>query len=406
MTDRKASSTHRGQSGESVRQHNLSTVLRLVHLNGTILRSQLTATTGLNRSTVSDLIAELSDLGLVVESETQTPSGVGRPSLTVTGSEHIVAFSVNPEIDATTVSMVALSGRVIAKQRKLMRSHPAPDDAMRVAADAIAELRRSLSAETRIIGVGVSVPGQVRSSDGVIRYAPQLGWVESAFASALSQATGLPVYLGNDASLGCVAEARFGTAREVGDLVFLFAGSGGIGGGVVSNGEMVSGAAGYAGELGHIRISSSNRADYSGFPGTLEALVRRDDLLDMFKLYVATDEELDAEIKSTESQRARRLIYDQMDSLADGISTLVNIFNPEVVVLAGFLSSLFEFDPDYLLTQMKKGCLAAASERVVIRSGGLGSNLLVVGAAELAFDALISAPSSHPLTSARASSAS
>lgn len=397
MTSNNVATSNRGQSSDSVRQHNLSTVLRLVHLNREILRSRLTSITGLNRSTVSALISELEELGLVVEGESHGSSGVGRPSLMVTPNENVVAFSVNPEIDATTVSVVTLSGRVVERRRKLMGSHPSPEDAIRVSAEAIAEMRKSFRTKVNIAGIGVSVPGQVRTSDGVIRYAPQLGWVESAFATALSQETGLDVYLGNDASLGCLAEARFGTAKNVNDLVFLFAGSGGIGGGVVSNGYTVGGAAGYAGELGHMKISSSGRLDYSGLPGTLESLVRREDLLDFFKLYVATDEELDAEIKSSESPRAKRLIHDHLDSLADGLSNLVNIFNPEVVVLAGFLTSLFEFDPDYLLTQVKKGSLAAAAERVVIRKGALGSDLLVLGAAELPFDALISSPTSFTL---------
>lgn len=388
---------NRGHSSDSVRQHNLSTVLRLVHLNREILRSRLTSITGLNRSTVSALISELEELGLVIEGESYESSGVGRPSLMVAPNENVVAFAVNPEIDATTVSAVTLSGQVVDSRRKLMGAHPSPEDSIRVAAEVIAEMRHSFRNPVKIAGVGVSVPGQVRTSDGVIRYAPQLGWVESAFATALSQETGLDVFLGNDASLGCLAEARFGTAKNVNDLVFLFAGSGGIGGGVVSNGITVGGAAGYAGELGHMKISSSTRLDYSGLPGTLESLVRREDLLDIFKLYVATDEELDAEIKSSESPRARRLIHDQLDSLAEGISNLVNIFNPEVVVLAGFLASLFDFDPDYLLTKVKKGSLAAAAERVVIRKGALGAELMVLGAAELPFDALISSPTSFIL---------
>ncbi|MDG2497806.1 MAG: ROK family protein [Aquiluna sp.] len=391
---------HKGQSGESVRQHNLSTVLRLVHLQGTILRSKITATTGLNRSTVSDLVAELSELGILVEKETAAPTGVGRPSLAVSAADNIVAFSVNPEIDATTVAAVALSGRVVSKERRLMRSHPTAQDSIAVSAEMIDSMRKQLEPGTRIVGVGVSVPGQVRSSDGVIRFAPQLGWVEQAFAASLSQSTGLPVYLANDASLGCVAESRFGAAKDINDAVFLFAGSGGIGGGVISNGRNITGAAGYAGELGHIRISSSKQLDYSGFSGTLEALVRRNDLLDIFRLYVATDEELDAEIRSTESTKARKLLEQQVSSLADGISTLVNIFNPEVVVLGGFLTSLFDFAPDQLIAEMKQGALAAASERVVIRKGALGSNLLVLGAAELPFEALLEAPSSFRLTDA------
>ncbi|MCF8529490.1 MAG: ROK family protein [Aquiluna sp.] len=400
MPNLREKASHRGRSGEDLRQHNLSTVLRLVHLQGTILRSKITATTGLNRSTVSDLVSELSELGLLVEKETEATSGVGRPSMAVMATDSVVAFSVNPEIDATTVSAVTLSGKVLARERKLMRAHPTPESAIAVAAEVITKMRRDLAKGIKIAGVGVSVPGQVRSSDGVIRFAPQLGWVESAFAAALSQEVSLPVYLGNDASIGCLAEARFGAAKGVDNAIFLFAGSGGIGGGVINNGKTLSGAAGYAGELGHIRISNSKQVDYSGLPGTLEALVRRNDLLDIFKLYVATDEELDAEIRGTESPKAKKLISEQVEHLANGISTLVNIFNPEVVVLGGFLNSLFEFAPDQLINQMRKGSLTAASERVVIRKGGLGSNLLVLGAAELPFEALINAPSSYSLSGA------
>ena len=390
----------KGQSGEDIRQHNLSVVLRLVHHQGSLSRSQLATATGLNRSTISDLVSELSHLGLLIETEAQSPSGVGRPSLVVSTVSNVVAFSVNPEVDATTVSVVTLSGKVIAKERKLMRSHPTPDQAIEVAATLIAKLRNGLASDVRIAGIGVSVPGQVRTSDGVVRLAPQLRWIESAFGPALNQATGLPVFLGNDANLGCTAEANFGAAKGQSNVVFLFAGSGGIGGGVISDGRRLGGAGGYAGELGHIRIATSNQVDYSGFAGTLEALVRRDDLLDIFKMYVATDEELDAEMRSNLHPKAKRLIEEQIDFLGDGLSVFVNIFNPEVIVLGGFLNSLFDFAPERLISRMKQGSLAAASERVVIRKGALGSNLLVIGAAELAFDAVITEPSNYALTSA------
>ena len=124
MTTNSGAVSYRGQSSDSVRQHNLTTVLRLVHLNRKILRSQLTAITGLNRSTVLALISELEELGLVVESESQGSSGVGRPSLMVAPNENVVAFSVNPEIDATTISVVTLSGQVIDRRRKLMGHTP------------------------------------------------------------------------------------------------------------------------------------------------------------------------------------------------------------------------------------------------------------------------------------------
>jgi predicted NBD/HSP70 family sugar kinase len=198
-----------------------------------------------------------------------------------------------------------------------------------------------------------------------------------------------------------MAERNFGSARGLDDVVYLFAGAGGIGGGAIVDGHQLRGSAGYAGELGHVRISTNSTKDYSGLSGTLESLVRRDDLLDLFKMYSATDEELDAEIQSAQGAKVRKTIEEQIDALAVGISNFVNIFNPEVIVLAGFLVSLFKFDSERLLSKMREGSLNAAHERVVIRAGELGSDLLMVGASELPFYNLIERPSAISLLPAK-----
>jgi predicted NBD/HSP70 family sugar kinase len=389
----------KGQNREDVRQHNLSTVLRLVRLAETISRSQLTAATGLNRSTISDLVAELEERGLASETEALVSSGVGRPSLMVSPSENVVAFAVHPEVDATTVGAVTLSGKVIAKERVLMSKSPTSADSEQTAAKLISKITAELGKEKRIAGIGVAVPGQVRVSDGVIRYAPQLGWVEAAFGPELSQLTRLPVYLDNDASIGCMAERNFGSAKGFTDVVFLFAGAGGIGGGAIVDGKQLRGASGYGGELGHVRISSSTQRDYSGFQGTLEALVRRDDLLELLKLYAATDEELDREIQTAKQPAIREKIYEQIDCLADGLSNFVTIFNPQAIVLGGFLTSLFNFDSGRLIERMKSNSVGASAERVVVRPARLGSNLLMVGAAELPFEMLMRNPAGYILES-------
>lgn len=390
-----------GQNREDVRQHNLSTVLRMLHLQGRVSRSALTASTGLNRSTISDLVAELEELGLAYESEAVSPSGVGRPSHVVSASDNVVAFAVHPEYDATTVGVVSLSGEVLIKERVLTRTSPEPQESVEIAARLIAKLRAQLKPNIQIAGVGVAVPGQVRVSDGVIRFAPHLSWIEAPFGPMLTQATGLPVFLDNDASIGCMAERNFGSARGLSDVVYLYAGSGGIGGGAIVHGQQLRGTAGYGGELGHVRISTAGDKDYSGLSGTLESMIRRDDLLEMFKMYSATDEELEAEIMSAKSAKAVKLLQDQIDYLSIGLSNFVNIFNPQIIILTGFLSSLFRFDPDRMLSQMREGSLNAAYERVVIRPGELGSNLLMVGSAELAFENLLQRPSGYALVPAK-----
>jgi predicted NBD/HSP70 family sugar kinase len=238
-------------------------------------------------------VAELVQLGLVTEFEGTIAGAVGRPSLLVSPSDDVVAFAVNPEVDATTVGMVTLSGKILSKVRYPTSIQPAPHEAAEIANRLITKMRSELKPGTRIAGVGAAVPGQIRVADSVVRFAPALNWVEAPFGQLLSQLTGLEVRLDNDASLGCLAERSFGSARGALHVVYLFAGSGGIGGGVIVDGKQLRGSAGYGGELGHIQVSSSSVRDFSGLPGTLEGLVRRDDLLEVFMLDSATDEELD-----------------------------------------------------------------------------------------------------------------
>ena len=392
-----------GSNRDVVRQHNLSILLQMIHFYGTVTRSQLAASTGLNRSTISDLVAELEQLGFATETVAASASGVGRPSYVVTASTKVVAFAVHPEVDATTVGVVTLSGKVLKTLRVPMNESPTSAVSVQTAAEAIAELKRGLDADQKIAGVGVAIPGQVRVSDNVVRLAPQLGWVEQPFGSMLSQISGLPVFVDNDASIGCMAERNFGAARGYLDVVYLYAGSGGIGGGAIVNGSQLRGASGYGGELGHVRIGGSNDKDYSGLAGTLESMVRRDDLLHVFKMFSATDEELDIEIQSTKSGEAKKILGAQIDALGAGISSFVNIFNPEVIVLAGFLTSLFSYDPDRLLGAVKQGSLNASSERVIIRAGELGADLLMIGSAELAFKPLLENPSAVALSAGKKS---
>lgn len=382
----------RGRNREDVRQHNLSSILRIAHLRGPVTRSQLALHTGLNRSTILDLVTELEDMGLAVSADATASQGVGRPSLSVSASENVVAFAVNPEVDATTVGVVTLGGKVLARERRLMPQLPGPKDSATMAASMIAQFRSQLPAGCVIAGVGVAVPGQVRVADGIIRHAPHLEWYEAPFATYLSQATGLKVSIDNDASIACNAEFMFGSARGFREVVFLFAGSGGIGGGAIIDGRQLRGSSGYAGEFGHVRISNSSSKDYSNLSGTLESQVQRDALLDVFKLFGASDEELEVEIMRARSQEAKSLLRQQIELLGRGIANYVNIFNPEIIVLSGFIASLFKYDPDGLLDSIKIGALEASAERVVIRPAELGQNLLMIGAAELAFEPILARP--------------
>ncbi|MFM5905015.1 MAG: ROK family protein [Micrococcales bacterium] len=381
-----------GQSREATRAHNLSIVLKMVQHAGAITRSQLTTNSGLNRSTILNIVSELQELGLVTETVAPSAVGVGRPSLVVSANENLVAFAVNPESDATTVGLVSLSGKVLHRIRVLTGGDHSAAEAVETATAQISKIMSQLDPTTRIVGIGVAIPGQVRVHDGIVRFAPALNWVEVPIAAMLAQTTGLPVSVDNDASLGCSAEFTYGAGRGFSNVVSVFSGAGGIGGGVIIDGVQLRGATGYAGEIGHVRISSSSAPDNSGLQGTLEAHVRRDDLLHIFKLDSATDEELDLEIQRTKAAGAIRVLEAQVDFVGQAVANAVNLFNPEIVILEGFLASLLVRFETRLLDVVRKSALNAATENLLIRRGDLGSNAIMLGAADLQFGRLIENP--------------
>jgi len=385
-----------GARFDRVRRANLATVLRLVHSDGAASRSALTQATGLNRSTIAALVGELVDLGLVVESDPVGTNRVGRPSPVVTPSARVVAVTVNPEIDAVTVGVVGLDGVVQHRVRRETAGVPSAAAAAALAADVIARLRRTEpSSGSVVVGVGVAVPGLVDSDGGVVRLAPHLGWTDEPFAAVLASATGLPTAAANDASLGAVAEGRFGAGRGIDDLVFLNGGASGVGGGVLIAGRPVTGVGGFAGEIGHTLVNSVGQVCHCGAVGCLETEVGQARLLAVTGLDRGQVDELDAALAEAEPGSPVAVeVRRQVDFLAVALRGVVNSFNPELIVLGGFLGSLWAADPDRLEARVRSQSLPGARDGVRLARAALGVDRLTIGAAELAFAAVLADPAS------------
>lgn len=383
-----------GNNHDDVRRHNLSVILRLVHRGGAASRSLLTRQTGLNRSTIAALVGELVELGVVEERDPDATNQVGRPSPIVAVSERVVALAVNPEIDAVTIGIVGLDGSVHRRIRYPTERSPSVGEAVNIAAAVIEGMRGELESRFQVIGIGVAVPGLVRAHDGLVRLAPHLGWVDEPLAEMLEQATGYPVAAANDASLGAMAERYFGAGKGLTDMIYLNGGASGIGGGVIAGGNPIGGIAGYAGEFGHTRVSPGPATDSAGIPGTLEAEVTRSALLDVLGLGSADADELQQALVTSDSPAVRAEVHRQLDYLAIALGGAINILNPQLVVLGGFLASLLAVDATRLNAAVASQALRAPYGTVRIAAAELGSNLLMIGAAELAFEKLLDDPAS------------
>ena len=392
-----------GKSGsnlDDLRSHNLSVVLTRIHQARRLSRKELAAAAGLNGSTITILVNELIERGLVIESSSVSVSkkSAGRPSMLLSPSESILAIAVNPEIDAVTVGLVSLGGRVHRTIRFDTDTSPTMPRAVKITKAIIEGIQAALPAESSIVGIGVAVPGRTNSKDGSVTLAPNLGWRQEPLAEALAEATGFPVWAANDAHLGVLAEMVFGSGANVRNTLYLNGGASGIGGGVISDGLPLKGASGYAGELGHFRIRGDGKLDSAGLQGTLESEVSRQALLESLGL-TRRDfndiRELDETLLEPRSARAQSEIDRQIYALGTALGGMVTIFNPELIVLGGFLGSLFDAEPEKLRHIVAQESLAPHYASVSIVRPKLGDNILLVGAAELAFGALLSNPSAH-----------
>lgn len=378
---------------EGVRQRNLARILRLVHLDGPVSRAALTDATGLNRSTIGDLVAELVDAQLAVEGAPDPRRRVGRPSPNVAADPRVVAIAVNPEVDALEVAAVGLDRRIPVRERIEVDHLLTPDETVSLVAQRLNRWRRDALADAHLVGVGVAVPGLVRQSDGLVRRAPHLQWNDVALREPLQDAVDLPTVVGNDASFGARAEHLFGAARGVDDVVYLNGGASGIGGGLVVQGIPVGGAGGYAGEFGQNRPGIAAASDRrAGAGGVLEDEVSRVRLLAALQLRGADDPTLAATLQHSQSVDVIEEIGRQRRILATALANAVNVLNPSVVVLGGFLAMLAEHDAEGFADAVRAQSMPANAEGLEIRSAALAEDRLLIGAAEAAFTDLLTDP--------------
>ena len=384
--------TDRAGTFDGVHRRNLSKVLGLVHLEGPLSRARLTALTGLNRSTVASLAAELISLGLAIEQPPDPTNRVGRPSPVVAADPRVLAIAVNPEVDAITLAAVGIDGRIPVRERIVVDRLTTPDETAALVASARDRWASGELRGARFAGVGLAVPGLVRATDGLVRWAPHLEWRDAPIRSLVEEATGLPTAVGNDASLGAIAEHLFGAGRGVDDMVYLNGGASGIGGGLIVHGMPVGGAGGYAGEFGQNRPGIAPGGDRRAAEGVLEDEVSRSRLLTVAGLESADEPTLARALSAADSPAVDEEVARQRRILATALSNAVNVLNPSLVVLGGFLATIAEGDLGALERAVAAQAMPAAVDGLAIRVAALGEDRLLIGAAEIAFAGLLADP--------------
>ncbi|MFE9096873.1 ROK family protein [Streptomyces sp. NPDC007264] len=382
----------------------LGPALELVHTGRAPTRAVLTAELGVTRATAGAVAAELEALGLIrVDAHPGAAAGAqGRPShrLEVAG-DGPVALAAQVHADGFRAALVGLGGRIVATAPRCETVDADPAKVLGAVVDAGAELLRETG--RRCVGAGLAVPSAVAEPEGLALNPLHLDWpagapVREIFAERVRAAgiTG-PAFAANDVNLAALAEHRHGAGRGSRDLLCVATGHRGVGGALVLDGRLHTGSSGLALEVGHLTVNPEGRPCHCGSRGCLDVEA------DPLALLAAAGREAGPEVSQLEQADdlvrtgyrtdpdVRTAVETLIDRLGLGLAGLVNILNPDRIILGGLHRTLLDADPERLRAVVADRSLWGRSGGVPILACTLDHNSLV-GAAELAWQPVLDDP--------------
>ena len=391
-------------SPESVRRHNLSLLLRHLHQSGALSRSEIGGTLGMTRSTIGELVADLRARGLVEEGDPARLGAPGRPSLVARPNpEGAAAITAEIAVNSLSAAVVGLGGRILHRARVTHQPRRlAVDQTIEDIGKLIQAAQASIPPGCWVSGLGIAVAGVVRRADGFVHFAPHLGWRDVPLGRLVADriGTSLPVTIANEADLGALAEHTWGAGVGVHHLVYVSS-EVGVGGGLVIDGRPLVGAAGCAGEVGHFQVNPLGERCRCGAIGCWEteiggpAILRRIGVVEKnYKPEAVTRLLREA---AWGDPVALAAIEDVGHWLATGLVGLVNVFNPERVVLGGWLATMWPMVEDTVDAELRERVMAPSQELdELIRPTQLGADGPLLGAAELALTRVLDEPTLVP----------
>ena len=393
--------TERGATQETVRRHNLAALLGHLHRYGPTSRARLTRLLGLNRATIGDLVDDLVSRGLVEEQSEPERAARGRPSKVVAASSaRCQALAVQVGVDAIEVAVVGLGGPTLWRGRVSITK--ADDRTVEHVVRVVAKLAapRLAAVDSGATGIGVAVPGSVSPDGTVVNFAPNLGWHHVPLAQLLAERLdfGGPVRIGNDANLGAMAEHSRGVGIRTSDLIYLHA-EVGVGGGIITGGQMLTGAGGYAGEVGHMQVNPVGNPCHCGARGCWETEVGEDALVRRAGLTPGGRSKVEQVLA-----RARRgdptcltAVNETARWIGVGLVNMVTSMDPEMVILGGVFEDILELARPVLGEQLNTSSRYSHPSGVALMKPKFDGSSVLMGAAELGLQRVLSDPSTVPL---------
>jgi predicted NBD/HSP70 family sugar kinase len=373
----------------SLREFNRLRIVDFLRTNGTASRAELARRTGLSRSTVSTLVADLQRRGLVVERAGQF-AGEGQPgrpaALLELDPSAAAAVGVDFDHDKVRVAVSDLSRSVLAEECAPYDVDHDAQGSLDLAAELVEQVLDQVDLDRdRLLGAGIALAGPIDHDKGSLHRSDVLpGWSDIDAADELEQRLATPCYVDNDANLGALAEVTLGAGRNARFAAYVSISSG-IGAGIIVDGRPYRGHRGTAGEIGHVVVDPQGPICRCGNRGCLETLASGPALLRLVQ--ASRDETLSVrgmiDLARDGDAGCRRAIADAGQVVGGVVAGLVNLLSPEMVVIGGDLGEAGDLLLDPLREAVRRDALPAAAVELKVVAGELGERANLLGALAL-----------------------
>ncbi|QCX33914.1 ROK family transcriptional regulator [Caloramator sp. E03] len=385
-----------------IKEINKTAILKIIREKEPISRADISKITGLNPATVTNNVNILLEEKIVLERGIGDSSGGRKPILLELNKDAFYAIGVDMGIKSVRAAISNLNGKIIRKielQYESLDEKNVIDSTKKVIQILIAEFD---ILKDLILGIGIGVHGIVNPIEGVSLYAPNFNWENLNIKSIIENQFDLPVFIDNDVRVMALGEKWFGAAKSVRDFVFINVGSG-IGAAIFINDKLYRGSLFGAGEIGHISIVENGPRCSCGNFGCLEVMASGTALekkiisdINLGKESIILNlvnedlSKITGEIIYEAAKMGDRLaintFYDIGSYLGLAVSNLINILNPEMIIIGGGVALAGDFILKPLRNITYKKSMKHLSQKTTILSSYLKEDCGVIGAATLVFD--------------------
>lgn len=362
-----------------IKKINTSIVLEAILKNAPLSRAQISELTGLNKATVSSLVQDLIDSHLVFENGPGESSGGRKPVMLLFNGQAGHAVGIDLGVNYIRGVLSDLEGSVLAELQINLKKHE-PAFIVEQLISCIEKLiSQAPNSPYGIVGIGMGVPGIV-DDKGIILFAPNLEWKQIELQRILEERFELPVTIDNEANAGAQGEQKYGAGQGIHHQIYVSVGIG-IGTGIILNKELYKGASGFSGELGHLSIEYNGVACRCGNNGCWELYASENALLERAALLGLDSLEGLLEAAEAGNTQVRELFYSIGEYMGAGISNIVNVFNPDVVIIGNRMSRAKVWLEEAVQASVARRTLPYHRERLQILFAKLQDQSAVRGAA-------------------------